>query len=882
LAALALLGLLCVQDALLAVNSRILPDEEPDYTKGEELPIRWKPISDSVNCGPIGAMAYCWARRDGNDPTHESRMLDVRLVYEGSPAEGKLMPGDVIVGVVSPKIPPYQLYTWTPPGVEPPTEKDYVDATRFPYDVRKALAAAIAEAEKEKHQGRLILNVWRDGGTLPVAIDLPVVGSYSPTSPFDCEKTDALIRMTSDRIRERGIANGSIPAALEGLGLLATGEEKNIRFVKEWVHGNPKFDPKIKEVWRTGDAWSISYELIFLAEYYMATGDEFIKPTLDRFAEIVVRGQSFAGTWSHMMASPEWNYGQDHGITASYGSMNTVTGACSVGLVLAQKAGVKVDGIGKAIDKSLNFLAYFAERGSVPYGDHTPWMGSNENNGKNSQCAVLFDLAGQSREAKYFSKMTLASHRYREQGHTGHFWSTIWGHLGAARAGDQAAQAFTQSLTWFHELERRPDHDYSVQPQLRYGHWKTRHWKTAGIRLLGLCVPRKAIFLTGKGGHSFDPIKGDELLVALDAGGEWPSEEDSIDELFADLGSFSPVVREHAAKALGKKDENLVDRLIELLETSDDPHLRRGAAMGLSYAGRGSEKAVDALIETLESSDDQVLKHFVVRAFQAPSWGNGLASSDAVAKAIPVLLRHATIQDPADPWRKLHNEIASTLFNGNDALAYDRRKDVPRNLDEVDRDLLVAAMKSFLTNVNGYARGWSSKLLKHLDDETLKPLWRDIFLASMLPSPSGVMNHQQVMTHGVELMAEKGYKEGAMLGAIQIRRPGWGEERRVQQIAEILPAFGAEAQPFDGDVVPYIQSLIDEERERAEKRGELRPKDQRKIESLEALISAFSDPLPPKDLKSLAPFLEEGDLKKAQELLEHYPTKTQRWNKSGL
>ena len=277
-----------------------------------------------------------------------------------------------------------------------------------------------------------------------------------------------------------------------------------------------------------------------------------------------------------------------------------------------------------------------------------------------------------------------------------------------------------------------------------------------------------------------------------------------------------------------------------------------------------------------------VLKHFVVRAFKAPGQGNGLATSDAIGKAVPVLLRHATIEDPADPWRKLHNEIASTLFIGNDAIAYDRRKNTTRNLDGVDRDLLVAALRSFFTNVNGYARGGASKILDHLDEETLEPLWRDVFMASLLPSPSGVMNHQEIMTNGVRLMAKKGFEEGAMLGAIQIRRPGWGEERRVQQIAGILPEFGAVAERFEGDVVPYIQSLIEEEKERAEKRGELRPQDQKQIRDLQALVAAFENPLPARDLKSMAPFLKEGDLELAKELLEYYPTKTERWNKNGF
>ena len=858
-----------------------LPDTEPDYTKGEELPIRIWLISDSVNLGPIGAMAQCWARQSGHNPTDTSRMLDVYEIYEDSPAEGKLEPGDVIVGVVAPKIPPLRAYDWVPASEKPASKDDYLDATLFPYDVREALAAAITEAEKEENGGNLVLNVWRNGQTRPVALELPVMGSYSRTSPFDCEKSERLITRTADQILEQGMSETGVESSLEALGLLATGEPEYIDFVREWVHSNPRFDPSVTEVWRRGDTarnWDLSYELIFLAEYYMATGDAYVKPTLNRYTEILVIGQSHAGTWTHLMADPEFSYGRDHGMTASYGSMNVVTGTCSVALVLARKAGAEHERLDTAIQKSLDFLAYFAERGTVPYGDHKPWMGSNDSNGKNSQCAVLFDLAGKPKEAKYFSKMTLASHRFREQGHTGHYWSFIWGHIAAARAGDEAAQAFVQNMNWFHELERRPDHSYVVQPQLRHGHWKTEYWSTAGVRLLGLCLPRKEIHLTGKGGNSFAAVTGDELVDVVEAGTEWPNENDSLEALFADLASFSPVVREYAARALGQKEEDLVDELIALLRYAKDENLRRGAATALAYAGRGSEEAVDTLIEKLKSSEDQVLKHFVVRAFKGPRDGNGIATSDAIAKAVPVLLKQATVEDPADPWRKLHSMIAETLFNRS-ALVYDRPTDQVRYLDDVDRDLLIAAIQSFLSNVNGFARSWTSQIFKHLDDETLEPLWRDIFIASLLPAPSGVMHHQLVMTNGVELMAEKGFKEGAMVGAIQIRRPGWGERRRVPTLAGILPEFGSYTAPFREDMVPYLESLIQMVRDGAEARGGgLLPGEERRIEHLKGLIAQIEMPLPKKDLRSIEPYLQPGDLELAEILLNYYPTKLKPWN----
>jgi len=854
------------------------PTSEPDYTKGETIPFRNNHgiISDSLNCGPIGFMAQCWGT-GGRNPTHDSRMLSVWDIHRGSPADGKLQPGDVILGVISPKIPPYRPYGFIPPTKKPPAKEDYIDATKFPYDVRKALAAAITEAEKEENGGRLVLNVWRDGRNGTVDLELPVMGSYSRITPFHCEKSERLITKIADRIVERGPHKESgIAASLDGLGLLATGEEKYIDFLRKWVREYDKFDPTIKELDRRGSGWFLSYELIFLAEYYMATGDEYIRPTLERYAETIALGQSFAGTWTHFMTHPDLNYGRDHGMTASYGSMNTVTGSCAVGLVLARKAGVESEKVNTAIRKALSFLAYFAERGTVPYGDNTPIIGKNDNNGKNSQSAVLFDLAGMPKQARYFSKMAVASDGIREQGHTGHYWSFIWGHIGAARAGDEAAHAFTKNMLWFRELERRHDGDHAVQPQLRTGHWKVQYWSTAGVRLMELCLPRKKIHLTGKGGNSFKPITGQELYDAVDAGVRLPTSEDSVEELFNDLASFSPAIRYKAAEALSEKGGNFTDRLISLLQTAEDPHVRRGAATALGYTTSShATEVIDALVETLETTDDRVLQFFIVKAFK----GDGLRNTSAIAKAVPALFKLVTIDDPEDPWNKLHNEIAITLFANRDALVYPFGAKEPKNMQYVDDELLIAALRSWFTNANGSARGGASKLLANLNEKQLEPLWREIFLMGTLPAPSGVMNHQKSMTNSVKVMARKGFKEGAMLGAIQIRRPGWGEERRVPAIAEILPEFGQYAEPYDQDVILYIQWLLDREKEKAAKRDNVSKWAQRKIDGYEALISTFRRSLPDKDLRSIAPYLKPGDLELAKELVDHYPTKSKPWNR---
>jgi len=57
--------------------------------------------------------------------------------------------------------------------------------------------------------------------------------------------------------------------------------------------------------------------------------------------------------------------------------------------------------------------------------------------------------------ARFFSRMTVASYGERERGHTGNYFSFLWGPLGASRAGPQAASAFLNELWWYFDLARR-------------------------------------------------------------------------------------------------------------------------------------------------------------------------------------------------------------------------------------------------------------------------------------------------------------------------------------------------------------------------------------------------------------------------------------------
>ena len=90
--------------------------------------------------------------------TSDARQIAITKVEKGSPADGVLAVGDVILGV----------------GGKP-----------FSYDPRTEMGKALTLAESEAGQGNLSLTRWRAGSSAEVVVKLPVLGTYSATAPYD-------------------------------------------------------------------------------------------------------------------------------------------------------------------------------------------------------------------------------------------------------------------------------------------------------------------------------------------------------------------------------------------------------------------------------------------------------------------------------------------------------------------------------------------------------------------------------------------------------------------------------------------------------------------------------------------------------------------------
>lgn len=784
---------------------------EPDYTKGEvsveseENPSPWA-------LGPSGAFGNIWHT--------EPRMIRIASIQAGTPADGKLKQLDVILGVVSPK---------TKPGRDTTTDADCRrpgcgakdksgDCDHFTWEVRKALSSAITEAEKS--DGKLVLNVWRpatrsvtvpgkgkkpvtshlalvepvSGEEMKITIDLPVKGAFSATAPWECQKTKVLIDDAAGFIMKRGLQPG-ITSYLDALGLLATGEEKYLPAVAKLARDEAKKVENLDIMGEEGiNTWNGAYLNLFLTEYHLLTKDEQVLPGIKSLSTYLAYGQDGVGTWSHGMANVKLN--GLYGPASAYGAMNQCSMICAMSLALAQKCGIATKPVNDAVNRSKQFYRYFVDKGTVPYGDHDPAI-NHDNNGRNSSAAVFYDLLGDKQATEYFSRMTLASYNNREVGHTGHFFAWQWGALSASRGGPAAAQAFAQETRWFTELERRADGGSVYQYQLKGDPHKYENWSTTGQRLMQHCLPRKVLYITGKNASCIPPFTSEEIREILDAATFNPKDL-TAKELVKKLGSWSLVVRKSAAIELGNREDNVVEELIAMLD-SPDCYARYGAATALRFAGRNSEKAVAKLIDIVENDKDMTMRYYAVNALALPkggSSGNSAILGSASLKAAPALLKLAAVHDPEqDPMRKLSAQIASVMFHGGKVSDIAGFFPNGKGSEQLDRALLIPAMKAWLMNPNGGARGVASNVYPYLSDQDLEKLWPEIYVSSTVQAPSNVMFSGAVMGNGIRMLAKYGFKEGLTASLDYLYKEGWGKFGRVPAALDALSYYGSALKP---------------------------------------------------------------------------------------
>jgi hypothetical protein len=210
------------------------------------------------------------------------------------------------------------------------------------------LGNALDESQGSELNGKLTLDIIRDKDRRQVELTLPTdYGQFSRTYPFDCQKTDKILDELYDYLARKQREDGSWHNrphlnAIATLALLASGDsryqiavEKAMRFFAENTNDQIIFNGY--------DCWKYGLYGICLAEYYLATDEEWVLPELKEVSDWLVKAQfkeayrneKGAGGWGHRPSGRPGGNG--------YGPICMITAQAMAAWSLIAECGIEID-----------------------------------------------------------------------------------------------------------------------------------------------------------------------------------------------------------------------------------------------------------------------------------------------------------------------------------------------------------------------------------------------------------------------------------------------------------------------------------------------------------------------------------------------------------
>jgi len=489
-------------------------------------------------------------------------------------------------------------------------------------DPRIQLGNIITEAEASNGVITLAVRDDEDSTARNVVVRIPTLGSYSDTWPLHCAKSDRIVRDLADWSATQG-PRISYAGGLRMLFLLSTGEDQDLRVMREWIR-------QLADQ-RDGDSgssvnWHTGYSGIPLAEYYIRTGDETALPLIEGLVRSAEHNY-VPGGWS---TRGRGNLG--------YGRISAAGLHVATFLLLAAECGVDVDPQIK--EGALRQFFRYAGRGNVPYGDHRPENGYTDN-GKNGALAFTMGAANAvfrgGEESAYARARDASAMRgfysthWMLHGHTGGGLGEIWRGAAMGLMHDKETpryRSFMDQRKWFYEMSRRHDGSFGIIGGNRYDN---TDWG-AGMGL-SYTIPRRTLRISGAAPTQHSQkvslpaqIWGTEadndfysLAPARPAHGPAPDVQserigreywiptilDRISNGDADvirkyIHHPDYEVRRRAAERLNRAGDLVMEAL-----RSEDARLRDVGVMGLeNHAGLRNDATMEILLEMIENPEE--------------------------------------------------------------------------------------------------------------------------------------------------------------------------------------------------------------------------------------------------------------------------------------
>ncbi|MFZ9937292.1 MAG: DUF6288 domain-containing protein [Luteolibacter sp.] len=610
----------------------------------------------------------------GIDSKVEANKVVVTKITAGSPAEGKFQAGDILVSV----------------GGKAFGEAK-VESGGGPNDPRLALGRVIDKAEGG--DGKLTFGVEREGKTSDVTIQLKPIGSYSKTWPLGCNKSSFIIEQTAEFILSVGPQAG-FPGYMDGLFLLSTGIPKYTEAAARWA--------KAFSTGKVGShTWNNGYHGVFLCEYYLATGDKSVLPTIKALCDDATARQYFGG-WNH------WGPGMNPGYVQG-GLLNAAGVQVLTTLILARECGVEVNQ--DSYDKALAYFYRFAGHGGVSYGNQPPE--GIYSNGKNGMLACALTLLPDQkfqRAARILALAEADTYDDNEGGHGSHFGNVMWRGIASVLVPNDKQAHYRRHmdyLAWYYDMCRLPDGGFSILTQIGGSRRGCNGPPNYDSGMIGLTytAPLKTLRITGK---PRTPHSVKHQPTAVEKGLEDTDflRSDFVNGITTDLS-----VPEIYARLAAKQDLS-VEWYWQMMHHYQ-PSVRQSFAVAMGDSGKDAIpyilKAVQSKDARLREAGFNAIHGMTGWWFYRQSKANGITEQDVTGTFLPYILKTIQTKD-APMWEK-----TSALW----ALS---KADLPTIKDSL------ALIKSHLTHDEWLVRVAAWQALSPLDKDpaTLKTVLPDL------------------------------------------------------------------------------------------------------------------------------------------------------------
>jgi autotransporter-associated beta strand protein len=758
--------------------------------------------AETYNLGPTGLRGWIYlsggsGNTHGADGTMTGESRQILITVASSPGNAVLAVDDVILGAMA-----------ASSGSVP----------LFSSDARKAFGAAIGEAEKTG-AGTLRVKRWRAGVTTDENIAMTIMGNYSATAPYSCPKSTQILanarnKLVSQLLADQNFLTSGWSDAISGLALLAGVQSGD----PDYAAVQSRLQTYARSLASAGPVnnglpiWDWAYEGLFLAEYYLATGDANVLPGINSYVLKLAQSQTINGTFGHgpSVLRPD---GSGRRVGTGYGPVNAVGIVANMAIVMGKKALIQgaqainpeIDG---AIQRGSDFFAFYVNKGPIPYGEHEPFISGHSSNGKDPLCAVLFGLqSGRAAETEYYSRVTTASYRGREYGHTGQGFSYLWSAMGANMGGALAVAEHLKPVRWHLDLSRRIDGSFAYDGGEQYGGGTTSDGTYLGASgyygmnatacyILTYALPLQRLYITGKRDTPANPppLTLDAATVAhAVAAANFKVDSPSFTnaQLITSLSDYDPVVRHYAAIELGKRTLSVADlNTLRNMVSGANANGRMGACQTLGLLNDST--ALPSIVQRLDKTVETDLWVRAKAASAIRSYSSATASThrDTMLTRFTANANNPDIIVWSDPIQMSNNYLSLALF-GDAIYGGGNIRDYTIN---ASKSLLYPAVQAGLKQPDSYSRSGASRFcfdkLPLTDVQALIP---DFFKVIEIECLADRMWSADSRANGIKTFSKHKVSEGIPYALAMLNIPAgfeWGSDTTIIAGLTALAAYG--------------------------------------------------------------------------------------------